>query len=214
MVNPLDYIIHLDQHLQVIIQYCGAWTYYVLFGIVFAETGFVFTPFLPGDSLLFVVGAFSAQGAFQPLVMCGLLLLAAIAGDSVNYAVGKYFGRRLAKSRRLPFFNKEHLDKAHHFYKKYGGKTIILARFLPIVRTFAPFVAGLARMDYFKFFIYNIIGGMLWVCLFFCGGFYFGNIPVVKKHFSEVILVIIAVSILPGIFEFLKARKSNRKINA
>lgn len=209
--NVLSFLVHFDEHLMVIIQQCGVWTYLVLFGIVFSETGFVLTPFLPGDSLLFVVGAFSAQSAFQPVVMAGILLVAAIVGDSVNYAIGKYFGRRLTEARHIPFFKKEYLDRTHHFYKKYGGKTIILARFLPIVRTFAPFVAGIVRMDYPKFLIYNIAGGCLWVLLFFCGGFYFGNIAFVKEHFSEVIMAIIIVSIIPGLFEFLKIRKAHTK---
>ena len=202
---------HLDKHLMAITQYCGGWTYLVLFGIIFAETGFVLTPFLPGDSLLFVVGAFSAQGAFQPFFMGGILLLAAIAGDSVNYAIGKYFGRRLTQAKHIPFFKKEYLDRTHHFYKKYGGKTIILARFLPIVRTFAPFVAGVVRMDYPKFLIYNVAGGCIWVLLFYCAGFYFGNIPWVKKHFSEVILIIIVLSVIPAVIEFLKMRKAEQK---
>ncbi|HAH20784.1 MAG: hypothetical protein A2Y00_02825 [Omnitrophica WOR_2 bacterium GWF2_43_52] len=209
--NVIDFLIHFDDHLMVIIQQCGAWTYLVLFAIIFAETGFVLTPFLPGDSLLFVVGAFSAQSVFQPVMMGGILLAAAIIGDSVNYAIGKYFGKRLTQAENIPFFKKEYLDRTHHFYKKYGGKTIILARFLPIVRTFAPFVAGIVRMDYAKFLLYNIVGGIVWVLLFFCGGFYFGNIAFVKKHFSEVIMVIIVVSVLPGIFEFLKMRKAHRK---
>lgn len=206
----LGFFIHFDDHLMVIIQQCGAWTYLVLFGIIFAETGFVLTPFLPGDSLLFVVGAFSAQGAFEPFFMGGILLAAAIAGDSVNYAIGKYFGRRLTQARHIPFFKKEYLDRTHHFYKKYGGKTIILARFLPIVRTFAPFVAGIVRMDYRKFLIYNIIGGCAWVLLFYCAGFYFGNITLVKEHFSEVILAIIVLSLIPAVIEFLKMRKPEK----
>ncbi|HBU07964.1 MAG TPA: DedA family protein [Candidatus Omnitrophica bacterium] len=206
----LGFFMHFDDHLMVIIQQCGAWTYLVLFGIIFAETGLVLTPFLPGDSLLFVVGAFSAQGAFQPFLMGGILLAAAIAGDSLNYAIGKYFGKRLTQAKHIPFFKKEYLDRTHHFYKKYGGKTIILARFLPIVRTFAPFVAGIVRMDYPKFLMYNVIGGCVWILLFYCAGFYFGNIPLVKEHFSEVILAIIVLSVIPAVIEFLKMRKPRK----
>lgn len=207
----IDFLIHFDTHLMVIIQHCGVWTYLVLFGIIFAETGFVLTPFLPGDSLLFVVGAFSAQSVFQPVMMGGILLAAAIIGDSVNYAIGKYFGTRLTRAKHIPLFKREYLDRTHHFYKKYGGKTIILARFLPIVRTFAPFVAGIARMEYPKFLMYNIAGGCMWVLLFYCAGFYFGNISFVKEHFSGVILVIIILSVIPGIIEFLRMRRAQPK---
>ncbi|MDD5108571.1 MAG: DedA family protein [Candidatus Omnitrophica bacterium] len=203
----IDVLLHFNTYLSVLIQQCGLWTYLILFGVIFAETGFVVTPFLPGDSLLFVLGAFSAQGTFNPFVLSGILMFAAILGDSVNYAIGKYLGNRLISARHIPFFKKEHLDRTHHFYKKYGGKTIILARFIPIVRMFAPFIAGIVRMDYAKFFIYNVIGGILWVAIFVFGGFYFGNIPIVKENFSVVTLLIISISIIPVIVEFIKARR-------
>lgn len=210
----IDLLLHFDTHLSVLIQNCGAWTYLILFGIIFAETGFVVTPFLPGDSLLFVLGTFSAQGAFNPIILAGILMLAAILGDSVNYAIGKYLGSHLIHTKRIPFFRKEHLDKTHHFYKKYGSKTIVLARFIPIIRMFAPFVAGIVRMDYTKFFIYNVVGGMLWVGIFVFGGFYFGNIPIVKEHFSLVVLLIICISIMPGIIAFFRSRAEMRAKDA
>jgi membrane-associated protein len=202
----IDVLLHFDVHLSALIQQCGLWTYLILFVVIFAETGFVVTPFLPGDSLLFVLGAFAARGAFHPFVLAGILMLAAILGDSVNYAIGKYLGSRLIHAKRVPLFKKEHLDRAHHFYKKHGGKTIILARFIPIIRMFAPFVAGIVHMDYSKFFIYNVVGGMLWVAIFVFGGFYFGNIPIVKENFSLVTILIIGISIVPAIVEFFRAR--------
>ncbi len=202
----IDVLLNFDAHLSALIQQCGLWTYLIFFGVVFAETGFVVTPFLPGDSLLFVLGAFAAQGAFHPFVLAGILMLAAILGDSVNYAIGKYLGNRLIHANRILFFKKEHLDRTHQFYKKHGGKTIILARFIPIIRSFAPFVAGIVRMDYAKFFIYNVIGGILWVAVFVFGGFYFGNIPIVKENFSLVTILIIGISIMPAIVEFFRAR--------
>jgi membrane-associated protein len=208
--NILNMLFHFDTHLSVLIQQCGLWTYLILFGIIFAETGFVITPFLPGDSLLFVLGAFAAQGTFHPMLLAGILGLAAIVGDSVNYAIGKYLGNWIVRSKRIPFFKKEHLDRAHHFYKKYGGKTIILSRFIPIVRTFAPFVAGMGRMDYAKFFAYNIVGGILWVAIFIFSGYYFGNIPFVKENLSLVVMAIIFVSIVPGVIEFFRHRIKNK----
>ena len=208
--NLFNMLFHFDAHLSALIQQCGLWTYLILFGIIFAETGFVITPFLPGDSLLFVLGAFAAQGTFHPMLLAGILGLAAILGDSVNYAIGKYLGSWIVRSKRIPFFKKEHLDRAHHFYKKYGGKTIILSRFIPIVRTFAPFVAGMGRMDYAKFFAYNIIGGISWVAIFIFSGYYFGNIPFIKENLSLVVMAIIFVSIVPGVIEFFRHRIKNK----
>ncbi len=202
----IDIVLHLDTHLSALIQQCGPWTYLILFAVIFAETGLVVTPFLPGDSLLFVLGAFAAQGTLHPLLLAGTLMLAAILGDSANYAIGKYLGSRLIHTKRNLFIKKEHVDKTHLFYKKYGGKTIILARFIPIIRTFAPFVAGIARMDYTKFLTYNILGGVLWVAIFVFGGYYFGNIPIVKENFSLVTLLIIGISIMPAFVEFFRAR--------
>jgi membrane-associated protein len=202
----IDILLNFDTYLSVLIQQCGLWTYLILFGVIFAETGFVVTPFLPGDSLLFVLGAFAAQGTFNPILLAAILMLAAILGDSVNYSIGKYLGDRLVCAKRLPLFKKEHLDRTHNFYKKYGGKTIILARFIPIIRMFAPFVAGIVRMDYAKFLIYNVIGGILWVAIFVFGGFYFGNIPIVKENFSLVTILIILISIMPAVVEFFRSR--------
>jgi membrane-associated protein len=206
----LDFLIHFDTHLSALVQQYGAGTYLILFAVIFAETGFVVTPFLPGDSLLFVLGAFTAQGTFRLLPLTGLLILAAFLGDNVNYAIGKYLGSRLIRVKHIPFFKKEYLDRAHHFYKKHGGKTIILARFMPILRTFAPFVAGVARMHYVTFLLYSITGGMVWVSLFVFGGFYFGNIPIVKERFSLVTMLIIVISIMPGIIEFYRARSRGK----
>lgn len=203
-----DLLTHLDAHLNIVIEHSGSWIYFILFAVIFVETGFVVMPFLPGDSLLFVLGAFAARGTFNPIFLAGILILAAILGDSVNYAIGKYLGNRLIHTKRVPFFKKEHLDRTHHFYKKYGGKAIILARFIPIVRMFAPFVAGVVRMDYAKFFIYNVAGGILWVAIFVSGGFYFGNIPWVKENFSFVILLIMFISIIPAVIEFFTAQES------
>jgi len=197
MVKELiDFLFHVDKHLAILIQNFGSWSYLILFAIIFAETGLVITPFLPGDSLLFAAGAFAANGAFDVWKLSGILMAAAIIGDSVNYAIGKAvgFGICSADSR---FFKKEYLDKTHAFYEKHGGKTIILARFIPIVRTFAPFVAGAGSMNYPFFFLYNVVGAILWVAIFVGGGFYFGNAPVVKENFSIAILVIVILSILP-----------------
>jgi membrane-associated protein len=206
----IDIILHFDVYVSVMIQYCGLWAYLILFGVIFAETGFVVMPFLPGDSLLFVLGTFSARGAFNPLVLAGILMLAAILGDSINYTIGKYFGNYLVHSKHIPFFKKEHLDRTHLFYKKYGGKAIILARFVPIVRMFAPFVAGIVRMDYAKFFIYNIIGGVAWVAIFISSGYYFGNISFVKENLSLVVMGIIVLSIMPGVIEYIRYRRGKK----
>ncbi len=202
----IDVLLHFDVHLSVLIQQCGFWIYFILFAVIFAETGLVVAPFLPGDSLLFVLGAFSAQGVFHPFGLAGILMLAAVLGDSVNYSIGKHLGSRLIHAKYIPFFKKEHLDKTHHFYKKYGGKTIILARFIPIIRVFAPFVAGIVRMDYVKFFAYNVAGGILWVAVFIFLGYFFGNIPIIKENFSLVTVLIIVVSTVPAIIEFYRAR--------
>lgn len=202
----IDYIFHLDKHLAVIIQNFGIWTYLLLFLVIFAETGLVITPFLPGDSLLFAVGAIAAAEALDIMWLFAILSIAAIAGDSANYAIGKYFGGIiLAKHSRI--IKKEHIDKTHKFFERYGGKTIIIARFVPIVRTFAPFVAGIGKMSYRKFFSYNVIGGLLWVSLFVFGGFFFGNIPIIKKNFSITIFVIIILSMLPGIIEIIRHKR-------
>ncbi len=204
----VDLFLHLDKHLNGVIQDYGVWTYAILFLIIFCETGLVVTPFLPGDSLLFAAGALAAtEGSpLKPGWMFLLLSVAAIAGDTLNYWVGRLFGDALAV--RYPrLVKKEYLEKTHAFFEKYGGETIIIARFVPIIRTFAPFVAGIGHMTYIKFISYNIIGGLVWPAMFIYGGYWFGNTKLVKENFSLVILVIIVLSILPGVIEFLRQRK-------
>lgn len=207
ILSVVNFIIHIDTHLGEIINQYGLVSYLILFLIVFAETGFVFTPFLPGDSLLFAAGAFAALGSFNIFLILGLLWLAAFLGDTVNYWIGHFFGQKIIDSPKIPFINKEHIGKAEEFYKKHGGKAIFLSRFVPIVRTFAPFVAGVGRMHYADFIKYNASGGVVWVFGFTLLGFFFGNIPVVKNNFSIVVLAIILLSIAPMIYEFIKARK-------
>ncbi|HJW91498.1 MAG TPA: DedA family protein [Anaerolineales bacterium] len=210
----VDFILHLDEHLSTIIQNYGTWTYLLLFLIIFLETGLVVTPFLPGDSLLFAAGTFAALGALNVGVLFLLLSVAAILGDTVNYWIGHYIGPR-AFSGNIRFLKKEYLDRTHEFYERHGGKTIILARFIPIIRTFAPFVAGIGAMTYPHFIAYNVVGGALWVAIFTFGGYYFGNLPVVKENFTLVILAIIFISVLPGVIEFFKERaRAARKIEA
>jgi membrane-associated protein len=202
----IDYFLHLDRHLNVVIQMYGMWTYLILFLIVFCETGLVVTPILPGDSLLFAAGAFAASGALQVQPLFLLLAIAAIGGDTVNYWVGHMIGPKIFQQEKIRFMKKEYLDRTHEFYERHGGKTIILARFIPIIRTFAPFVAGIGRMTYLHFISYNVVGGIAWIALFIFGGYFFGNISVVKEHFTLVILAIIFISILPGIIEFTRQR--------
>ena len=202
-----DLIVHLDKYLDLLIRNYGTWTYLLLFGIIFCETGLVVTPFLPGDSLLFAAGAFAARGSLKAGILFLILGLAAVAGDTVNYWIGAYIGPRVFQRERSASSRREHLDRTHRFYEKYGGKTIIIARFIPIIRTFAPFVAGIGAMTYGKFIVYNIVGGIAWVAVFVFGGYFFGNIPVVRRNFSLVILVIIFISLLPGVIEFLRQRR-------
>jgi membrane-associated protein len=203
----IDLFLHLDQHLGQLISQYGAWTHLILFLIVFCETGLVITPFLPGDSLLFAAGTFAALGALDLWLVVLLLIIAAIAGDTVNYWIGAYIGPRAFRGD-IRFLRQEYLDRTHAFYEKHGGKTIILARFVPIIRTFAPFVAGVGAMSYPRFIAYNVIGAVLWVGLFVLGGYYFGNISVVRENFTLVILAIIAISVLPIAVEALRARRS------
>ena len=203
----VDLFLHLDQHLSEVITRYGTWTHFILFLIVFAETGLVVTPFLPGDSLLFAAGTFAALGALDLWLVIGLLIVAAIIGDTVNYWVGAWIGPR-AFSGRIRWLRKDYLDRTSAFYAKHGGKTIIIARFVPIIRTFAPFVAGVGAMSYGTFILYNVVGAVLWVGLFVLGGYFFGNIPVVRENFTLVILAIIAVSLLPIVVEAVKARRS------
>lgn len=207
--NFIDLFLHLDKHLSELIAAYGTWTYAILFLIVFCETGLVVTPFLPGDSLLFAAGTFAALGAMDPWILFGLLTVAAILGDTVNYWIGKRIGPA-AFSGRFRLLNQNHLRKTEAFYEKHGGKTIIMARFVPIVRTFAPFVAGVGTMEYGRFLMFNVVGAVLWVGLFVFGGYLFGNIPVVRENFTLVILAIIALSVLPILFEWLKSRREGR----
>jgi len=207
MASLVDFILHIDVHLEQLIVAYGLVTYAILFLIIFGETGLVVTPFLPGDSLLFAAGALAALGSFNIFILLGLLISAAILGDTVNYWIGHFFGERLIANPKVPI-KKKHIDKTKAFFDKHGGKTIILARFVPIVRTFAPFVAGIGKMSYQKFISFNVIGGIAWVSLFLLSGFYFGNIPAVKHNFSLVIMGIILVSILPMIAEVVRNKKN------
>lgn len=210
----VDFILHLDVHLNEIIQNFGIWTYLILFLIIFLETGVVITPFLPGDSLLFAAGSFAALGSLNVWVLFFTLIIAVILGDTINYWIGHYIGPK-AFSGNIRFLKKEYLDRTHEFYEKHGGKTIILARFIPIIRTFAPFVAGIGAMNYSRFLVYNVVGAFIWVTLFTFGGYFFGNLPIIKENFTLAILAIILISVLPGVVEFLRERfKSSQKIEA
>jgi len=209
-----DIFMHLDRHLGAVIQAYGLWTYLILFLIIFCETGLVVTPILPGDSLLFAAGAFAAVGALDVKWLFILLTIAAIAGDTLNYGIGKYLGPKVFHKENVRFLNREYLDRTHRFYEKHGGKTIIIARFMPIIRTFAPFVAGIGTMSYMRFISYNVVGGIVWIASFVFGGYFFGNIPIVKRNFTLVILAIIFLSVLPGIIEFARHRYGKRNITA
>lgn len=199
--NLIDVILHIDKYAGMIIQNFGVFTYLILFAVVFCETGLVIAPFLPGDSLLFVFGTFAAVGAVNIFTLYIVFLAAAILGDTANYWIGHYFGARVfAKSR---FFKKEYLDMTKEFYKKHGGKTIIFARFIPVMRTFAPFVAGIGKMNYIRFFSFNILGGLIWVTLFLLGGFFFGKIPFVQKNLTLILFIIIFVSFMPAVIRYL-----------
>lgn len=202
----LDIFMHIDKHLSTIIQSYGLWTYLILFLIIFLETGLVVTPLLPGDSLLFAAGTFAAIEALDIRWLFVLLSVAAIAGDTANYWIGAYVGPKVFHKEKVRFLNREYLDRTHQFYEKYGGKTIVIARFIPIIRTFAPFVAGIGSMAYWRFISYNVIGGVAWIAACVFAGYYFGNLPVVKENFSLVILAIVFISILPGIVEYLRHR--------
>jgi membrane-associated protein len=202
----VDLFLHLDTHLSAVISQYGTWTYLILFVIVFCETGLVVTPFLPGDSLLFAAGTFAALGDLDVWLMILLLIAAAILGDTVNYWVGAAIGPR-AFEGKIRFLKREHLERTHAFYERHGGKTIILARFVPIVRTFAPFVAGVGAMSYPRFLTYNVVGAVLWVGLLVMAGFFFGNIPVVRENFTIVILAIVAISVMPMAVEMVRGRR-------
>ena len=205
--NLISFILHIDQHLVEIIDMFGNWSYAILFLIVFVETGVVIFPFLPGDSLLFASGAFAAQGAFNLGVLLLIFFSAAVIGDTVNYHIGKKVGKVIRPDTWFgKLINQEKMDKAEAFFNKHGGKTIIIARFMPFIRTFAPFVAGASRMNYRYFIAYNVIGAVIWVGVCTVAGYYFGNIPIIKENFSTVLLLIIFVSVLPAIIAFLKER--------
>lgn len=208
----IEYIMHLDSNLLIIINMFGPWAYVVVFTIIFLETALVLTPFLPGDSLLFAAGALAGIGTWDIWLLFLLLTVAAVLGDSINYSIGKFIGPKVFKYDGK-LLNKEHLNKTHKFFDKYGGKTILIARFIPIIRTFAPFLAGVGKMNYFKFLMYNVVGGILWVGLFLWSGYFFGNIPFVKEHFTYFILGIIIVSMIPAFIEFYKHWSEKKQKN-
>ena len=205
----IDFILHIDVHLGEIIANYGSLTYGILFAIIFAETGLVFTPFLPGDSLLFAAGMFSAAGSFKVAILAPFIWLAVFLGDNANYWIGFYFGKKIVNNKYIPV-NQKHIDQTQEFYQKHGGKTVFLARFMPIVRTFAPFVAGIGKMRYQKFLFYSIAGAFTWVFGFIFAGYFFGNIPLVRNNFSFVIMGIIVISVFPAIWEILKKGLSKK----
>jgi len=208
----VDLFLHLDRHLEGIIRAYDVWTYLILFVIIFCETGFVVTPFLPGDSLLFAAGALSASlGCLDVTWLFLLLSAAAILGDTVNYWIGKLVGPRIFHKENVRFLNKDHLRRAHEFYQKYGGITIVIARFMPIIRTFAPFVAGIGTMTYWKFLTYNVVGGIAWVAGFTYVGYFFGNIPSVRQHFTLIIVAIVVISVMPIVIEYIRHRRRNAR---
>jgi membrane-associated protein len=203
----LDFVLHLDTHLVELVQQYGTLSYGILFLIIFCETGLVVTPFLPGDSLLFAVGALAAKDAFNPVLIFLTLAAAAILGDSTNYWIGYFLGPKVFSSESSRLLNRKHLDRTHVFYEKYGSKTVIIARFMPIIRTFAPFVAGIGRMNYLKFLFFSMVGTVLWIGLFITAGYLFGNIPIVKRNFTFVVMAIIFISLVPVVVEAWRARR-------
>ena len=207
ILQVIDIFIHLDKYLTTIIQSYGTWTYLILFAIIFCETGLVVLPFLPGDSLIFAAGALAALGALDIKWLIILMCLAAVAGDTVNYWIGYWVGPKIFQKENVKLLNKKHLMEAHAFYEKYGGITIILARFMPFVRTFAPFVAGIGTMSYWRFMSYNVIGGIAWINIFGWLGYYFGNMPYIKKNFSLVIIAIVVISVIPAVIEYFKRKR-------
>lgn len=213
ILQIVDFIVHIDVHLAQIIQDYNTWTYGILFAIVFAETGFVVTPFLPGDSLIFAAATFAAKGALNPWLIFITMTTAGIIGDGVNYSIGHYIGPRVF-TEDMRFLKREYLDKAHEFFEKHGGKAVVLARFMPIVRTFVPFVAGAGSMTYSKFVVYNVFGAVVWVGLFTVLGYFFGTIPAVEENFTFVIFAIIILSILPPIFEAVRERNKSKQLKA
>lgn len=207
LINLFNGIMHIDKYLNLLVQQYGMLTYLILFLIIFMETGLVVTPFLPGDSMLFAAGAIAAMGAMNIFTLLIVVYIAAVLGDTVNYHIGKKLGNKILVKEDIRFINKEYLKKAQTFYEKHGSMTIVLARFIPIIRTFAPFVAGIGEMNYTKFIPYNMMGGGLWVTLFLGGGYFFGNLPFIEKHFSYVLIAIILISILPAVIAILKEKR-------
>lgn len=213
MTEFIHVVLHIDQYLAAWSQAMGPWLYVLMFAIIFAETGLIVTPFLPGDSLLFALGALTAMdGGPDVYAMSGLLMLAAFLGDNVNFRFGYYLGPKVFAKKDSKIFNQDHLQKTHIFYEKYGAKAVVLARFVPIVRTFVPFVAGVGKMDWKKFLFYNIFGAVIWINIFLFAGHFFGNLPSIKRNFHIVILAVIVVSVLPIVFEFVKHKWASRKV--
>jgi membrane-associated protein len=202
-----DMLLHLDKYIDLLIRDYGMWTYLIFFIIVFCETGLVVTPFLPGDSLLFVAGTFAALGSLNLTWLLVILSAAAILGDTINYWIGNYIGPKVFQMQNSRVFRKEYLDRTHQFYEKYGPITIVIGRFIPIIRTFAPFLAGVGSMTYGKFLVYNVVGGILWIASFTLGGYFFGNLPFVKKNFTLVIVAIIVISVMPTVIEYMRQRR-------
>lgn len=211
VLTYVDFILHIDKYLGQIISAYGVYAYLILFIIIFCETGLVVTPFLPGDSLLFAAGSFAAIGAFNVVTLIIVIAVAAILGDTVNYWAGVFVGPKVFHKENVRFLNKKHLERTHEFYEKYGGSTIILARFVPIVRTFAPFVAGIGKMTYWHFISFNVIGGILWPSIFVSAGYFFGNLEFVKRNFSLVLLVIVILSVMPMVVEYVRFQLEKRK---
>jgi membrane-associated protein len=206
LLTFIDIVLHVDRYLDIIIKTFGIWSYVILFIIVFCETGLVVTPFLPGDSLLFAAGALAGIGSFDVKLLMVIFPAAAIIGDNVNYWIGRFIGPKIFHKENVPLLNKKYLDRTHEFYERHGGKTVIIGRFIPIIRTFMPFVTGLGRMTYPRFLAFDIFGGILWPSLFVLSGFYFGNLPVVKKYFSLVVVVIILISVTPIMYHIIRMK--------
>lgn len=204
----LNVVLHLDKYLNIIVQNYGLWTYALLFVLIFCETGLVVTPFLPGDSVIFATGALAATGSLKVYSLFAIFFISAVVGDTVNYFIGQKIGNGILEKKDVKLINKKYLDKAHTFYEKHGSATIVLGRFIPIIRTFVPFVAGLGEMKYSTFIIYNILGGFFWVVLFLFGGYFFGNIPFIKNHFSLVLIAIIVISVMPAVITFFREKGS------
>lgn len=208
----LNFILHIDKHIDFIIRTYGVWSYFILFLMIFCETGLVVIPFLPGDSLIFAAGAFAAKKSFNIIILYIMLCFAAVLGDTVNYEIGRFLGKEIFEKEKIRFIKKENLIKTKDFYERHGGFTIIIARFMPIIRTFAPFVAGIGKMKYLRFISYNAVGGIAWVTLFTFAGYLFGNIDFVKKNFSIVIYAIVLISLIPALVTYLKSKLENKKM--